>query len=152
LVAHVILVHEIWVQVLDPECGCRPTIRTFPCDGKDAGLIPVSHPTTKKKYMGGYMEDFIDSRIEAMLLRPSMWGSHESVELLVLQLVELLFVLNNPGESVQVVLGCYVKLLMKEFPKGPPTTLTSLLGDVSDEEFSKVLRKIVNLLRQEMLS
>ncbi|HEX3475757.1 MAG TPA: hypothetical protein VHT91_12075 [Kofleriaceae bacterium] len=74
--------------------------------------------------------DFIDERLNHMLEAPSMWGSSESVELQILQLLEIRsLVLGAPDAQShwhQVQID-YERFIAAHFPGAPPTTLTVLL-------------------------
>ena len=74
---------------------------------------------------------FIAERLQHMLKAPQMWGTYESVELQILQLLEIRAIVL---ESVtarsewQDVQDRYVAYLATRFPGKPPTTLSTLLA------------------------
>lgn len=79
--------------------------------------------------------DFVDARLDHMLEAPEMWGSTESVELQILQLLEVRSLVLDPDQtdgwrSVQVD---YERFLAAELPDSPPTTLAARLGNRQGE-------------------
>lgn len=95
---------------------------------------------------------FIDTRLESMVRVPGSWGSEESVELQVLQLLELRLVvlapLPEPSRDRRVQ-DDYIRYLSRLFPGAPPETLTSLLNRHGRQtELSSLLRRFVE---QQML-
>jgi hypothetical protein len=75
--------------------------------------------------------DFIDERLNHMIEAPGMWGSSESVELQILQLLEIRsLVLGAPDAQSHwhQVQTDYERFIAVHFPGAPPTTLTVLLG------------------------
>ncbi|HSK03375.1 MAG TPA: hypothetical protein VK932_19120 [Kofleriaceae bacterium] len=81
------------------------------------------------------MLDFVDDRLDHMLEAPDMWGSGESVELQILQLLEMRVLLLEPDqeEGWRSVQTDYEHFLAKQFPGAPPTILSVLLEDRSGE-------------------
>jgi len=70
-----------------------------------------------------------DQRIDEMLGAPPMWGSPESVELQVLQLVELRALALQPERELAAprrVLELYQSFLREHFPEQPPSPLHEL--------------------------
>jgi hypothetical protein len=95
--------------------------------------------------------DFIDERLSHMLDAPEMWGSGESVELQILQLLELrVLVLEPTGKPSQwrLVQADYERFLATKFPSSPPTTLSALLGDGREDELPVLLRQFVEAQQQ----
>jgi hypothetical protein len=93
---------------------------------------------------------YIDRRLDAMLRAPAMWGSDESVELQVLQLLELRALTVRPQDELQhprATLDAYVAFLRRKFPKDPCTNLASLLEQTQKQED---LPRILSEFRQEM--
>lgn len=95
---------------------------------------------------------FIESRLESMLRAPGLWGSDESVELQVLQLLELRLVvlapLPEPGRDRRVQ-DDYERYVAGLFPGDPPETLSSLLAARGRQgELPDLLRRFVE---QQML-
>src|ERR1043165_10108661 len=79
---------------------------------------------------------FIDDRLSHMLEAPGLWGSSESVELQVLQLLEIRsLVLGPPGiqSHWRHVQTDYERFIAEQFPGAPPTTLTALLEQEPDK-------------------
>lgn len=80
--------------------------------------------------------DFIDDRLDHMLEAPEMWGSYESVELQILQLLEVRSLVVAPAlepSSWQQVQAAYERLIAARFPGAAPTTLSTLLDQRVDE-------------------
>ncbi len=75
--------------------------------------------------------EFVDDRLDHMLEAPAMWGSGESVELQILQLLEMRVVLLEPeqAEGWRSVQSDYEHFLAKQFPGAPPMTLSALLEE-----------------------
>lgn len=89
------------------------------------------------------LTDFIDERLNHMLEAPRMWGSSESVELQILQLLEIRsLVLDAPDAQSDWhhVQTDYERFIAAQFPGAPPTTLTALLEQEPD--------KVIPLLAQ----
>lgn len=92
--------------------------------------------------------DFIDERLNHMIEAPSMWGSSESVELQILQLLEIRsLVLGAPdGQSHwHHVQTDYERFIAAQFPGSPPTTLTALL----DQEPGKVIPLLAQFVAEQ---
>jgi hypothetical protein len=74
---------------------------------------------------------FVDDRLDHMLEAPETWGADESVELQILQLLEIRLLVAAPPRTQddwrQVQLD-YERFLDERFPGSPPTTLTARLG------------------------
>jgi hypothetical protein len=91
---------------------------------------------------------FVDERLDQMLEAPEMWGADESVELQILQLLEIRFLIAAPPRSqadwrqVQVD---YEHFLADHLPGSPPsaTTLTARLGAERRQELSPLLTAFV---------
>ncbi len=75
--------------------------------------------------------EFVDDRLDHMLEAPDMWGSGESVELQILQLLEMRVLLLEPeqAEGWRSVQSDYEHFRTKQFPGAPPTTLSVLLEE-----------------------
>lgn len=73
---------------------------------------------------------FVDERLDQMLEAPQLWGADESVELQILQLLEIRFLIVSPRgpENWRQVQGDYERFLEEQLPGSPPTTLTARLG------------------------
>jgi hypothetical protein len=73
---------------------------------------------------------FVDKRLEAMLRSPEMWGEQESVELQVLQLLEVRLVALGAGpQELNGIKRRYVTFVREQ------------LGDVPAELLSRLLRR-----------
>lgn len=73
---------------------------------------------------------FMDERLESLLRVPEMWGSDESVELQVLQLLELRWLTLQPharGELEQIQRD-YIRYVREQFPQEPPESLAAILA------------------------
>lgn len=91
---------------------------------------------------------FIDDRLSHMLEAPGMWGSSESVELQVLQLLEIRALLLGPPDLQshwRHVQTDYERFIAEQFPGAPPTTLTALL----DEELDKVIPLLARFVAEQ---
>jgi hypothetical protein len=94
--------------------------------------------------------DFVEKRLNHMIEAPSMWGSTESVELQVLQLLEIRsLVLGSLDNQLgwQHVQIDYERFIAKQFPDAPPTTLTALLGPESDKVIALLAQFVAEQLR-----
>jgi len=94
---------------------------------------------------------FIDDRLERMLSAPEMWGANESVELQVLQLLELRVVLLTPADAPhrwRQVQRDYVRYLAGVFPEGRPETLSVLL--VSSDRANEFQALLARFARQQI--
>jgi len=92
--------------------------------------------------------DFIDERLNHMIEAPSMWGSSESVELQILQLLEIRsLVLSAPdGQSHwHHVQADYERFIAAHLPGAPPTTLSVLL----DHEPSKLIPLLAQFVAEQ---
>ena len=92
--------------------------------------------------------DFIDERLNHMIEAPSMWGSNESVELQILQLLEIRsLVLGAPDAQSHWhhVQTDYEHFIAAHFPGAPPTTLTALL----DREPGKLIRLLTEFVSEQ---
>lgn len=89
---------------------------------------------------------FVDERLDHMLEAPEMWGADESVELQILQLLEIRLLIVAPPRShdgwrhVQLD---YERFLDERFPGSPPTTLTARLGAERRRELWPLLAAFV---------
>jgi hypothetical protein len=90
---------------------------------------------------------FIEERVNQILDTPQMWGADESVELQVLQLMEIRFLALNPSigaERLRAIQDSYVRFVQAKFPDEPPETLSSLLQKHHrSEELVTLLREFV---------
>jgi hypothetical protein len=89
---------------------------------------------------------FIDQRLEQMLEAPEMWGADESVELQVLQLLEIRLLVAKPaGDHAdwRDIQRNYERYLDEHLPGSPPTTLTARLGAERRRELYPLLRGFV---------
>jgi hypothetical protein len=74
---------------------------------------------------------FVDDRLDHMLEAPEMWGADESVELQILQLLEIRLLIAAPTprqDDWRQVQLAYERYLAEHLPGSPPTTLTGRLG------------------------
>lgn len=98
--------------------------------------------------------DHVDDKIQAMFDAPAMWGSDESVELQVLQLLEFRSIAVRPEfEKLHPrhILDSYQRFLRKKFPGAPPNPLYCLVEDYNRKsEFIRLLREFCDEQRQEM--
>jgi len=89
---------------------------------------------------------FVDERLDHMLEAPEMWGADESVELQILQLLEIRLLIAAPPRSQdgwrQVQLD-YERFLDERFPGSPPTTLTARLSAERRRELWPLLAAFV---------
>jgi hypothetical protein len=88
---------------------------------------------------------FITERLQHMIKAPQMWGAYESVELQILQLLEVrAIVLATSAEQLgsQDVQDHYVAYLAARFPGAPPTTLSTLLAH-REQEITPILSEFV---------
>jgi hypothetical protein len=94
---------------------------------------------------------FVDERLDHMLEAPEMWGSDESVELQILQLLEIrMFVTTSmtSPEDWRTVQADYERFLDEQLPGSPPTTLAARLGGERRREISPLLATFVARRRQ----
>lgn len=94
---------------------------------------------------------FIDERLESLLRVPEMWGSDESVELQLLQLLEFRLLTLSPSlkEEVARVQQEYVQYVRGMFPGEPPESLATLLSRHGrGAELTGVLRGFVDMERR----
>ena len=92
--------------------------------------------------------DFIDERLDHMIEAPGMWGSSESVELQILQLLEIRsLVLGAPDAQSHWhhVQTDYERFIAVHFPGAPPTTLTVLL----DQQPSKLIPLLAQFVAEQ---
>jgi len=100
--------------------------------------------------LGSRLLDFIDERLQQMLDAPELWGSNESVELQILQLLEIrLLVVTAPtrplhGREVRLA---YEQFLAARFAGAPPITLSELLGPERQAEIFTLLAGFVTAQR-----
>jgi hypothetical protein len=90
--------------------------------------------------------EFIDERIDSLLRVPAMWGSDESVELQLLQLLELRLLTLSPSlkDEVARVQQDYVRYVREKFPGEPPEPLSALLArHQRSADLSGMLREFV---------
>jgi hypothetical protein len=93
---------------------------------------------------------FVDERLSHMLEAPDMWGSSESVELQILQLLEIRSLLHGSPDHqadwkhVQID---YERFIAKQVPGSPPTTLTALLGPEPDKVIPLLAQFVAEQLR-----
>ena len=89
---------------------------------------------------------FIDERLQHMLDAPEMWGSNESVELQILQLLEVRLLVvgasTRPLHGRDVQLD-YERFLAERFPGAPPITLSALLGSQRQGDFTTLLAEFI---------
>lgn len=92
--------------------------------------------------------DFIDERLNHMIEAPGMWGASESVELQILQLLEIRsLVLGAPDAQSHWhhVQADYERFIAAHFPGAPPTTLTVLL----DQESIKLIPLLAQFVEEQ---
>ena len=95
---------------------------------------------------------FIDDRLDHMLEAPEMWGADESVELQLLQLLEIRLLIAAPPRSQdgwRQVQADYERFLDEHFPGSPPTTLTARLGAERRRELWPLLATFVGAQRMQ---
>jgi hypothetical protein len=85
---------------------------------------------------------FIEERLAHMLEAPQMWGASESVELQILQLLEIRMMILGPATegSWRCVQADYERFIATQLPGAPPTTLSSLFGQREDDVFPLLAR------------
>jgi hypothetical protein len=88
--------------------------------------------------------DFIESRIESLLVRPGLWGSDEAVEMQLLQLLEVRFLATSASlvDEVHQVQDRYIRFLRERFPEEPPEALSGILSRLGRSD------ELANLLRE----
>jgi len=89
---------------------------------------------------------FVDERLDQMLEAPEMWGADESVELQILQLLEIRFLITAQPRSQadwRQVQADYEHFLADHLPGSPPTTLTARLGAERRPELWSLLTAFV---------
>jgi hypothetical protein len=105
-----------------------------------------------KSDLGLTFSDWVDSRLEAMLAAPRMWGtSLESVELQVLTLLEARAFAQDPSRerrNPRRVLDDYVRLLGDRFASQPPGPLHKLVEE-DESRFVEALRFLTESLRAQ---
>ena len=92
--------------------------------------------------------DFIDERLDHMIEAPGMWGSSESVELQILQLLEIRsLVLGAPNAQSHWhhVQTDYERFIAAHLPGALPTTLTALL----DQEPGKLFPLLAQFVAEQ---
>ncbi|WP_147448754.1 hypothetical protein [Corallococcus terminator] len=97
---------------------------------------------------------YIDEQIEAILSAPKMWGSDESVEMQVLQLLEFRSVTLRPEiekSNPRAVLDEYHGFLRQTFPEAPPYPLFGLTKRYGREsEFISLLKRLSEHIVRDM--
>ncbi|TMQ14590.1 MAG: hypothetical protein E6J90_01830 [Deltaproteobacteria bacterium] len=97
---------------------------------------------------------FVDERLDHMLEAPQLWGADESVELQILQLLEIRLLIaaqrQGPEDWRQVQLD-YERFLAEQLPGSPPITLTARLGAERRGELWSLLAAFVAMQRQQHL-
>jgi hypothetical protein len=95
----------------------------------------------------GRLLRYIDERLMDMIQAPEMWGANESVELQIIQLLEVRYLVLNPlaqGTRSRQVFHAYVGFLAARFPDDPPEPLSALLARYGREpEFAALLGNFV---------
>ena len=89
---------------------------------------------------------FVDERLDQMLEAPQLWGADESVELQILQLLEIRLLVTAPPrgpEDWRQVQLDYERFLADHLPGSPPTTLTARLGAERRPELWSLLTAFV---------
>lgn len=97
------------------------------------------------------LQSFIDERIDHMLEAPEMWGADESVELQLLQLLELRVLVVGTARDAQAwrsVQVDYEHFLGQRLPDTPPMTLTARLGAERRSELFGLLGTFVGEQRK----
>jgi hypothetical protein len=80
---------------------------------------------------------FLDTRLDALLRTPALWGSSESVELEFLQLMEVRTVLVRPSlaeKALRCLQLAYEAFVQQYLPGAAPETLASLLAAGHQDE------------------
>ena len=98
------------------------------------------------------VERFIEIRLESMLRRPEIWGSLETVEQLVLQLLELRAVLHDPSvrasANTQAIMERYGRFLANELGDNSAEPLPCRLARLDRKrEFAALLHKFTRAER-----
>ena len=90
---------------------------------------------------------FVDRRLQSLIATPEIWGSAESVELQVLQLLQVRSLVIDPEQGDRdpgATREHYVSFLREHFPDAPPIPLAQrLAGESSLDLFSETLRKFI---------
>jgi hypothetical protein len=90
---------------------------------------------------------FADRRLRSLIATPEIWGATESVELQVLQLLQVRALVTLPEQDERdpgATREHYVSFLRAHFPDAPPIPLAQhLAGESSLDRFSETLRKFV---------
>ena len=93
------------------------------------------------------LQRFLDKRLASLTERPEIWGSQESVELQVLQLLEVRALVINATcdeDSLRQIQDHYIAFLSERFPDTPPVTLAERLATTEDsEQFTEYLQAFV---------
>ena len=93
------------------------------------------------------LRDWLDKRLKSLVERPEMWGDRESVELQVLQLLEVRALVSDATrdeDSLRQIQDGYIAFLNERFPDTPPVTLAERLSEHADtDEFSKHLQAFI---------
>jgi hypothetical protein len=86
---------------------------------------------------------FIDKRLDSLIAKPALWGGRESVELQVLQLLELRAVVLRPSADTRDIFNqlqhSYERFVRKSIPNAPPAPLSALLSDEDTPRLTRLL-------------
>jgi hypothetical protein len=95
---------------------------------------------------------FIDGRLDSMLRVPEMWGADESVELQILQLLQLRWLTLSPESEQKLgrIKQDYIQYVRSKFPQEPPETLAAILARHGRRaELSALLEEFVEQERRK---
>lgn len=90
---------------------------------------------------------FVDHRLQSLVTTPEIWGSPESVELQVLQILQVRALVLAPGQGDRdpgATREHYIAFLRARFPDAPPMPLAQhVAADASLERFAEILRQFI---------
>jgi hypothetical protein len=93
------------------------------------------------------LRTFVDHRLQSLVTTPEVWGSPESVELQVLQMLQvraLVLVPEQGDRDPGATREHYVSFLRARFPDAPPMPLAQhVAADASLERFVEILRQFI---------
>lgn len=93
--------------------------------------------------------DFIAARLESMFRRPAVWGTNESVEEQVLQLLEIRRLLLDPAcpaTGTRSLMQRYVRFIATVIPDATPQSLAIQLARHGREaEFTIIMKQFADL-------
>lgn len=95
-----------------------------------------------------------DARVDELIAAPRMWGSHEAVEMQVLQTLEMRALALRPAQQLddpRQVIEMYGRFLQRRYPGHPPTPLFELVEGMGEAELTAALSEFRGLLTEAML-